>query len=138
MNFEFDSLDEESIGRYKRFLYQQIANAIYLPYRQVNVNGQSPQPNNCHWNAQTYEDENQGVECTRGWLVVDGGDLSLEIILLAHSVVREADGNLYEITPIQSCEPRPFLASHLTEENFTLLHQYLATSQNDVRLVILK
>lgn len=139
MKFEITEINGQVIESYKNFLKQRLSKATHLPFKKVLVSGQEPQANNCHDNAQKYEDENSDFECIRGWLVVDGGDSSSEVLLLAHSVVKnKSDTKIYEITPIQSLDQRPFLESYLTEEEFVLLHDYMAKKMHNITLVIVK
>lgn len=139
MKFELTAINGHEIESYKKFLKQRLNNATHLPFVKVLVSGIEPQANNCHDNAQRYENENSNFECVRGWLVLDGGDSSSEVILLPHSVVKDKrEMKFYEITPIDSLEPRPFLESYLTEEDFYSLHEYMMKKMHDVRLIIVK
>ncbi len=139
MEFEITVINDQVIEQYKNFIKQRLNKATHLPFKNVMVSGQAPQAKCCHDNAQKFEDENSNFECVRGWLVVDGGDSSSEVLLLAHSVVKDKrDLQIYEITPIQSLDPRPFLESHLTEEAFVEMHGYLAKKNFDIRLTLLK
>lgn len=139
MKFTLNAINAQVIESYKEFLRQRLDKAVMLPFKKVMVNGQAPKANNCHENSQIYESENSNYDCIRGWLVVDGGNLNSEVILLAHSVVRDTvNMDTYEITPIYSLEPRPFLESYLTEEEYFTLYQYLAQKTYDVKLIINK
>ncbi len=139
MKFEITEINAQVIESYKNFLKPRLSKATHLTFKKVLVKGLEPQANNCHDNAQKYEDENSDYECIRGWLVVDGGDLSSEVLLLAHSVVKDKRNmKIYEITPIQSLDPRPFLESYLTEDEFVLLHDYMAKKMHNITLAIVK
>lgn len=139
MKFEVTEINGQVIESYKEFIKQRLNKATHLPFKKVLVSGLEPQAKNCHHNAQKYEDENSDFEFVRGWLVLDGGDSSSEVFLLAHSVVKDKrDTKIYEITPIQSLDPRPFLESYLTEDEFVLLHDYMAKKMHNITLVIVK
>jgi hypothetical protein len=139
MKFKLVAVNEKTIDGYKEFLKNNLNLAIHLPFIKVLVSGRAPQANNCHDNAQRYEDENVNFECVRGWLVIDGGVSSSQVFLSAHSVVRDKrDLTLYEITPINSLDPRPFIESYLSEEEFGMIHQHIAMRNVAVQLTILK
>lgn len=130
--------NQKSIDEYKLLLKKSLNNAIQLPFKSVLINGSAPKPNNCHYNAQTYEEESRIVTCVRGWLVIDGGSSSSQVIMLPHSVIKDIDDRLYEITPIESLEPRPFLESMLSENDFCDLHNHLTMISSNVILIIEK
>jgi len=138
MPFVFNDFSNEEIHRYTLHLKSIIKSAINLPFRKNLINGKEPTPNDCHSNAQNFSDENPLYDCVRGWLVIDGGTYSPQIILLPHSAVKDDVGNIFEITPIKSLDPRPFLESDLSEEDFCNLHSTLVSTQHAIRLVINK
>ena len=137
--FEFKVMNNQTIEIYKRYIKERLNEAIHLPFMKVVVNGRAPKANNCHENAQIFEDENTSYECIRGWLVIDGGDASSDIILSAHSAIKDTNNSLiYEITPIYSTEKRPFLVSYLSEDDFYCLHNHILKNNHDVKLIIEK
>jgi hypothetical protein len=71
----------------------RISDAVTVPYRPVVLGGWAPQPNDCHNNVDTWAKANPGMTAIRGW-VIDSG-----CTLAAHSVVRDAAGQLFDITP---------------------------------------
>jgi hypothetical protein len=122
MTFKLDDISAKSIDSYRRYLKTKLTNAVHLPKKLVTVNAGLPKIKQCHDNVEFYVAENQTAKCVRGWIVVAS---NMGTLLLAHSVIEESDGVRYEITPIESCEPRPFLEADLCEEDFVNLHNYL-------------
>lgn len=139
MPFIFSNFTNSELNRYKSHLKALLPNAVHLPQKDVKIHGEIPLPKQCHENAQKYCDENTEYECVTGWLVIDGGEYSSTILLLPHSVIRDENGLMHEITPIHSLEPRPFLESDLSETDFVKLHTALSLNNPlDIRLVIVK
>jgi hypothetical protein len=136
--FFFKHFDSLEIEQYKKFLSLLLTEAVQLPFKKVLLNGKEPLANNCHHNAQEYEEIYSNSECIRGWLVIDGGIESKNIILLSHSAIKEFGSQLYEITPIHSLEPRPFVQSFISEEDFIKLNSILSTSFDGTKLFLNK
>lgn len=96
-----------------------------VPFMQVTVGGCLAKPKNCHENVNLWVEENPTYSCVRGWLCLDGGPLSPFVLFLAHSVVADSNGALFEVTPLDSTEPRPFLPAHLSEDDFAYVVEVL-------------
>lgn len=58
-----------------------------------------PQPNDCHGNATHWCEVYPDHTPVRGWLYFDHGGLTGVVMFLSHSVVRQPDGTLIDITP---------------------------------------
>jgi hypothetical protein len=136
--FLFNKFDSIEIELYKKFISSLLNEAVHLPFKKILLHGKPPIANNCHHNAQEYEDIFLNSECIRGWLVIDGGITSKNIILLSHSAIRASDGQLYEITPIRSLDPRPFVESFLKDEDFIKLNSILSKTLDGTKLFIYK
>ena len=133
MTFELVDLSEKSIDSYRKYLKSKLTNAVHLSKKQVTVNGGFPKIKECHDNVEFYVAENPTAKWVRGWIVVAS---NVGTLLLAHSVIEESDGVRYEITPIESCEPRPFLEADLYEDDFVNLHNYLIDTRGQSILPI--
>lgn len=139
MIYKFNGeINEKSIEEYKKILKSKLTEAIHLTHKDVLIGNKRPQPKNCHINAQSYSDENHDSECIRGWLVIDGGVASRFIILISHSVIKDSNGVIYEITPVNSLDPRPFLKSYLHEEDYVTLYEHLLQTTHYDRILIEK
>jgi hypothetical protein len=74
---------------------------------EVTCGGKPPVPAQCHNNVDTFVAENSGFTAVRGWLI----DTSVST-LIAHSVLANDDGALFEIT----CRHSFKFVRHLGEE----------------------
>lgn len=87
---------EESICRRLRH-----ANPVPKLRKVFFKNGDGPKVSECHPNVDRWVGEHLGATAVRGWVthqkVWDGHNFKQE--LTAHSVVRAADGQLFDITP---------------------------------------
>jgi hypothetical protein len=72
-----------------------VARATFVPFRDVRLeSGYAPQSNRCHQNVTLWIAENPTFKAVRGWL--SHGDLLFD----KHTVVRDSDGGLFDITPL--------------------------------------
>lgn len=113
-----NELTLDALRQYASYLFSRIDKAEHLAFIPVEINGQSPAPNDCHENARAFVLLNPIYKIVYGWICVDGGLESSSIDFIAHSVIQDINGNLYEITPIYSIESRPFLTAELNDHDF--------------------
>jgi hypothetical protein len=74
--------------------------AIHVPYRAVSFcAGDKPIAHQCHENVARWVAENPNCKAVRGWLVTSG------FLLDKHTLVRSADGALFDVTPLQVSTP---------------------------------
>lgn len=64
-----------------------------------------------------------GYSPVRGWLYFDFVDLLPFVLFNAHSVVRDPEGSLWDITPAQASQPYPFLMAEESNEEYAALIQ---------------
>ncbi len=74
-------------------------------------------PNRCHANCDAFVRQHSDFEVVRGWLVQGGH------FFMPHSVVRQRDGALVDITPDPSDSRLPFVAHLGTEAEYAILRQ---------------
>ena len=86
-------------------------------------------PNNCHDNARFFVEENPGHQYQDGWLCIIGEGSPLAMFA-AHTVVMDSAGNYFDVTPVFSLDPRPFLPANIDEDSFAELIQYLFATRN--------
>lgn len=110
----------DNLRDYVAYLYSNRGNGTHLNFLEVTIGGESPLANNCHENSRIFVDENPKYEVVDGWICIDMPALS-QCQFLAHSVVKDVSGDLYEITPIHSLDSRPFVKSDISEEDFSRL-----------------
>ena len=85
----------------KRRCCQRLHEAEHVLFREVwFADGSVPQSSHCHDNVDRWVKENSGTTAVRGWVT------NAEFSLTAHSVVRGADGGLFDITPLETKDPR--------------------------------
>ena len=76
--------------------------AKHVAFRPVSFRaGDKPMENQCHENVARWVAENPECAAVRGWLVTSG------FLFDKHSLVRSADGSLFDITPLKV--PTPFI-----------------------------
>lgn len=128
----------DSLQQYASYLYGRINEASFLTFKHVSMNGQAPTPKNCNENARFFVASDSSYKIVYGWICVDGGNASPSIDFIAHSVIQDSNGQLYEITPVLSIMPRPFLSSELDEHNFADIVNTLESLSGKATLVYQK
>lgn len=106
------------LRNYGSYLFNRLSESEHLKFKVVNLNGNQPLPNNCHENARVFVKLNPNYKIVYGWICVDGGLASPNVDFIAHSVIQDINGNLFEITPMHSIIPRPFLSADLNDIDF--------------------
>ncbi len=105
-------------AEYTSALRARLSEAVIVATATVSIGEWMPQPNQCHENVTVWCTHNQAYEVVRGWLYMDmAGQLAYEVFL-AHSVVRDHEGRLWDITPRQASQAYPFLAAVESEEEY--------------------
>jgi hypothetical protein len=76
----------------------------------------------CHANASTWAENNEGWHAVRGWVVFDFTNIRLfprpYVHFAPHSVVRDANGKLWDITPNIMSYQYPFFPHPGTDAEF--------------------
>ena len=80
--------------------------------------GTEPQASECHPNAERWVKENPDHAVVRGWIMESHSEYCT--MLAAHSLVRDAHGDLIEITPLRSVHT-PFLEHVGSDATFLAL-----------------
>lgn len=78
--------------------------------------GMKPKSGECHQNVDSWVAHHPGHTAVRGWIFWYGGGEDLAVYT-AHSVVRDLDGELFDITPLENGDHRrgPFIP-HLDDD----------------------
>ena len=85
---------------YELSICEKLAEAEAVPFQRVSLPGWRPAVAHCHKNVDRWVASNPGSTAVRGWATcADFGDA---IALTAHSVVRDVNGILFDITPLES------------------------------------
>ncbi|HTZ81962.1 MAG TPA: hypothetical protein VMB66_02145 [Candidatus Acidoferrales bacterium] len=86
---------------YERSVCDRLANATRIPFRPVSfADGTAPMVGGCHRNADRWVTENPDCDVVRGWVTYS--NFGVSIGLTAHSVVRDQDGQVFDITPLEN------------------------------------
>jgi hypothetical protein len=104
-------------AEYVKSVCERLGKAKPVPYLEVQfADGSQPEQNCCHRNAERWAREHPGTIVVRGWVdfmpAVSGRRLT------AHSVLQDADGWQFDITPIADKGVRPSLrfVPHIGDE----------------------
>lgn len=83
--------------------------------------GAIPEVAECHRNVDRWVSENPDHRAAAGWVIVSVfGD---HLYLVAHSVVQDAKGALFDITLTAEDQPAPFLRHEGSDASFTALRR---------------
>lgn len=106
------------IGRsdYEASICQRLDQAVHVPFHQVSVPDWSPKVADCHANVDKWVQAHPECTAIRGWVTY--ADFGVAIGLTAHSVVRNIDGRLIDITPLgnEDCRLGMRFIPHLGED----------------------
>lgn len=94
----------------------------------VELGGWKPTAKECHGNVSTWCQNTDGYSPVRGWLYFDFDDQLSYVRFVAHSVVRDAQGILWDITPQNATQPHPFNVAEEAEVNYQALIESGITS----------
>lgn len=108
----------EELIEYARQLYLRRGEAVIVPPAEASIGDWVPQPNECHGNVSTFVQNTTGFEAVRGWLYFDFLNAFPFVRFVAHSVVRNGEGSLHDITPLHATQPYPFLEGKVSEQKF--------------------
>jgi hypothetical protein len=86
---------------YEADVCRRLSQAEHIPFKQVSIGDWRPQVAHCHVNVDTWVKANGGAVPVRGWVTYASfGELGVG--LTAHSIVQNPDGELFDITPLES------------------------------------
>lgn len=113
----------DDLNAYAARLFARIGDAVMLQRVEVNLDGWTPQLNECHANATEIHSRNGAYVPVRGWLYFDFGGLLDRVQFLAHSAVLTPDGELCDVTPSVASQDYPFISAEESEEDYAALVQ---------------
>lgn len=112
---------------YTAALRERRDEGVIVSPAQVSIGDWKPLPNLCHENVTTWCANNTDFEIVRGWLYLDfDGQLPYEVFI-AHSVIRDKDGALWDITPMEAFSRYPFIAAIESEDEYAVFVEQGAT-----------
>ena len=87
-------------AEYEASICKGLRDAKPVPFKQVSHGDWRPEVGECHRNVDEWVAAHQGTAPVRGWVTI--GSSGVTTRLTAHSVVRDADGQLMDITPLEN------------------------------------
>lgn len=101
-------------------LCSRLSEAKVIEFRDGAIDGWTPSAQYCHNNVAYWVSKNHGHKAVHGWLHMDLRPLLPCHRFLAHSVISDEKGVLFDITPMKapSGQKYPFLAANLSDEDF--------------------
>ena len=97
-------------------LYERRHTGIIVPYQPHRVTGWMPSERWCHTNVHRFVRENVGCKAVGGWLVFNWVRR-----FTAYSVIEDANGWLFDITPSRASQRYPFVRHDGPEDEFEVL-----------------
>lgn len=113
LEFQFQDHPE-----YSNRLMERVHEAVIVPPARVSIGDWKPVENDCHANVTTWCANAKGFEIVRGWLYFDMANALPFVLFNAHSVVRNPEGELWDITPQRATHSYPFLAAEEQEAEY--------------------
>jgi hypothetical protein len=108
------------LGDLARELFERRHDAAPVPFRDCSGPDFEPTRQDCHGNVDRWVRLNPDCQPIRGWLVIEHLDEGY-CRFVAHSVVRDAVGRLFDLTPPGMAARYPFIQHPHTGEEFTLM-----------------
>jgi len=98
-------------------LYARRNEAVEVERIAVEINGRKPDPKLCHDNADIWVEGNPEYSVCRGWFYfeLEGAQW---VRFVAHSVIVDEHGALFDITPTTTETIYSFIAAGLVEQDF--------------------
>ncbi|PJO60628.1 hypothetical protein CWD85_03445 [Burkholderia pseudomallei] len=126
----------DALVDHARALYERRGEAVIVPLVDVSTDEWQPVEKGCHENCEVWCERHQEYELVRGWIYVPLPSLAY-CRFLAHTVVRQPDGHLIDITPrgvILEPTPYRFLPSIVSRAEYEalVLDLYEATGTADL------
>lgn len=102
-------------------LYERRHLAIPVPFRDCSGPDFAPVEQACHSNVDEWCLSHPTHRAVRGWLLHESWLPQGFCRFAAHSVVRDEQGLLFDLTPTRATRRYPFLPNHLSDEEFVLM-----------------
>jgi hypothetical protein len=118
-----DNSSDQTRRDYEWQICERLSAAQVAPFKEVSIDDWRPEIGKCHENVDRWIEANPECTAVRGWVVYacygDGMDS-----VSAHSVVKDADGQLFDITPVSDERVRQgmlFVPHEGDETSFNIL-----------------
>ena len=120
--------DENMLDRdgYRHSICQRLRSAQIVPFVKIRIGTWEPQVGHCHENVDQWVRSNPSHMPLRGWVTLVESDDAVQ--LTPHSVVRDQDGDTFDITPLENETIRPSMrfVPHIGDEAkfFSLMNSF--------------
>jgi len=119
---------------YAKLLYEKRSEAIHVPKVAVELPGWQPIANECHENCAEWYLRQGNCEIIHGWICVDASAMGF-YRFVAHSVIKDSTGSVFDITPTTISSEMLFLSGGLDSDQYfeatDVLHEHLGVSNLD-------
>jgi hypothetical protein len=111
-------MKDSDIQAYGRRLFERRESGIFVPPANAGWGEWRPAQHSCHENVSTICAGDSRLQPIRGWLFFDFHYFFDYVRFTAHSVIRNEQGVLYDITPTQASRPYPFIQAEEGTDEF--------------------
>jgi hypothetical protein len=125
---------------YFRELFEHRDSAIVLPRKELVGSNWQPSPHKCHYNVDTYCRNFPDHFPVRGWQFIDYRDTTPFVTFIRHSVLKQPNGCVIDITPIEADGLRqrvssqiPFIQVSESDELFGSREEFTESGRFDFR-----
>lgn len=121
--FGYQPPPSDALSDHARGLYARLQEAVVVPYIDMDGDAWRPAFQDCHGNCETWCERHPEYQLVRGWICIPMTGLAY-CRFLSHSVVRQPDGALIDITPrgpLREAEPYRFLATFISNDEYETL-----------------
>lgn len=119
---------------YAKALYERRGEAVYVDRVNIELPDWQPKANECHDNCTEWYLRHGNCQIIHGWLCIDASALGF-YRFVAHSVIKDSSGLLFDITPSSISSELPFLRGGLDTDKYfeatDVLHECLGVSNLD-------
>ena len=103
---------------YAQYLFNNLFKSRIVKRVDINDARWIPKARDCHNNAISYCELHPDSKPVHGWLYFDLSPIG-HVRFIAHSVVQQPNGELYDITPAEIKSEYPFIESNLDDESYS-------------------
>jgi hypothetical protein len=119
---------------YAKSLYERRSEAVFVPKIKITLPNWQPKPNECHDNCTELYLRQGNCEIIHGWVCVDASAIGF-YRFVAHSVMKDETGSLFDITPSTIESELLFLNGNLNSDQYfeatDVLHEHWGVSNLD-------
>ncbi|BEU28361.1 hypothetical protein [Paraburkholderia sp. 22B1P] len=121
--FGYEPPPSDALRDHARALYDRRLEMVTVPVVDVGTEAWRPLPQDCHGNCEAWCERNPEYQLVRGWIFLPLPGLAYSRFL-SHSVVRQPDDLLIDITPrgqLREAAPYSFIATIVSNDEYEAL-----------------